>query len=133
MVELGGGMMMRGETSITSIDIRSGLSSGIAGSAVREDPADGVDELERPERLGEVLRGAHGEPGLLVALALVRGEHHDRYVLCSRLGLELTADLEAIRPWPHVDVEEDEVRLLGPSELERLGAVLGLEDRPALR
>src|SRR6266511_2403871 len=73
-----GGMVIRGETSITSIDIRSGLSSGMAGSAVREDPADSVDELERPEGLGFVLRRAHREPGLLVALAFVRRQHHDR-------------------------------------------------------
>src|SRR5687767_679869 len=104
-------MMIRGETSITSIDIRSGFSSGIAGSAVREDPADSVDELERSERLGEVLRSPDGEPRLLVALALVRGQHHDRNVLCSWLGLELSADLEAIRPGAHVHVQEDEVRL----------------------
>src|SRR6266704_4097587 len=86
------------------IDIRSGLSSGMAGSAVREDPADSVDELERPERLGEVLGRADREPGLLVALALVRRQHHDGDVLGARLGLELTADVEAIRPGSHVDV-----------------------------
>src|SRR5688500_8566700 len=99
-------MTMRGETSITSIDILSGFSSGIAGSAVSEDPADGVDELERSERLCQVLRRADGEPRLLVGLALVRGEHDDGDVLRSGLGLELPADLEAIRPGAHVDVEK---------------------------
>src|SRR5688572_398229 len=110
-------MMIRGETSITSIDIRSGFSSGIAGSAVREDPADSVDELERSERLGEVLRRPDGEPCFLVALALVGGEHHDWNVLCPGLGLELPADLEAIRAGPHVHIEKDQVRLLGACQL----------------
>src|SRR5712691_3062467 len=123
---------MRGETSITSIDIRSGLSSGMPGSAVREDPADGVDELERPERLREVLGRADRESCLLVALALVRRQHHDRDVLRARLGLQLSADIEAIRSGTHVDIEQDQVRLLSARELERLGAVLRLEDRPAL-
>src|SRR6266545_1054382 len=120
-------MVIRGETSITSIDIRSGLSSGMAGSAVREDPADSVDELERPEGLGEVLRRAHRESGLLVALALVGRQHHDRDVFGAGLGLELPADLEAVGPGTHVDVEEDQVGLLGARELARLGPVLGLQ------
>src|SRR5215210_4123627 len=125
-------MTIWGETSITSIDIRSGLSSGMRGSAVREDPADCVDKLQRTEGLGQVLRRTDRKSCALVALALVRGQHDDRDVLRAWLRLELTADLESIRPGAHVDVEENQIRLLRARELERLSAVLCLEDRPAL-
>src|SRR6267378_991341 len=80
----------RGDTSTVST-MSLVLSSLIdPASAVRQDSADRVDELERPERLREVLRRAGREPDRAVAVALVCGEHDDGNVLCRFVGLDLT-------------------------------------------
>src|SRR5687767_8091837 len=67
----------RGDTS--TVSTMSLTSSSLIGLplAVRQDSADRVDELERPEGLGEVLRCPSREADRAVAVALVRGEHHD--------------------------------------------------------
>src|SRR2546430_3164323 len=100
---------MFGETSTTSTVIRW-LSSAITTLVVGEDPADRVDELERPEGLREVLRRAGGHADRAVAVALVRRQHDDGDLLRRRVGLQHLADLEPVRARAHVDVEQDEVR-----------------------
>src|SRR5437773_2010699 len=111
----------------------SSLLIGPAASAMRQDPADRVDELQRAERLCQVLRRAGREADRAVAVALVRGQHHDRDIFGDFIGLDLAAHVEAIGARAHVDVQQDEVGLLGPDELERLIAILRLDNRPALR
>src|SRR5436309_8409679 len=86
--------------------------------AVRQDAADRVDELERSERLGQVLGRAGREPDRAVTVALVRGEHHDGYVFARVVGLDLAADVETVGARPHVDGQQDEGGLLRPAERE---------------
>src|SRR5437879_568966 len=121
----------RGETStVSTMSLVSSLPLIAAALAVRQDAADRVDELERPERLGEVLRRAGREPDRAVAVALVRGEHHDGNVLGGLVSLDLAAHVETVGAGPHVDVQEDEDGLLGADDVERLGAVLRFDDGP---
>src|SRR2546428_3180122 len=122
----------RGDTS--TVSTMSLVSSSLISNAlaVRQDAADRVDELERPEWLGEVLRRAGRESDRTITVAFVRGEHHDGDVLGGFVGLDLAAHVEAVRARPHVDVEKDEVRLLRPHQLERLVPILRFDDRPPL-
>src|SRR5438046_6896151 len=106
---------------------------GPAASAMRQDPADRVDELARPERLREVLRRAGREPDRAVAIALVRREHDDGDVLGGFVGLDLTAHVEAVGSGTHVYVQEDEVGLLRRDQLERLVRVFRFDARQLLR
>src|SRR4030081_1816557 len=71
----------RGDTS--TVSTMSLVLSSLLGRtlAVRQAPASRMDELERPERLCEVLRPSGRKPDPAVAVALVRGEHHDGDVL----------------------------------------------------
>src|SRR5438094_2631434 len=108
-------------------------STGMSLRGRGEDGPNGVDELQRPEWLREVLRGAGGEADRAIALAVMGGEHDDRDALRLVRGLELAADVESVRAGAHVDVEEHEVGLLGARHVEGLLPVLGLDDRPALR
>src|SRR5712691_3731783 len=101
----------RGDTSTVSTMSLASLSL-IGALAVRQDPADRVNELEWPERLGEVLRRAGGEADRAVAVALVRRKHHDGNVLRGFVSLDLAADVEAVGTGPHVDVQKDEVGFL---------------------
>src|SRR2546425_2202458 len=123
----------RGDTSTVSTMSLVSSSLIAAALAVRQDAADRVDELERPERLGEVLRRAGREPDRAVTVALVRGEHHDGNVLGGLVSLDLAAHVETVGAGPHVDVQEDEVGLLRADEVERLVAVLRFDDGPPLR
>src|SRR3979411_1237402 len=109
----------RGDTStVSTMSLVLSSLIGAAASAVREDPADRVDELERPERLRQVLRRAGREPDRSVAVALVRRGHDPGCVLCRLVGLDLAAHVEPVGPWAHIDVKENEVRLLRADQLE---------------
>ena len=66
---------------------------------------DAAAELAHRERLGDVVVGADLEPGDLVGLAALRGQHDDRH-LAARA--QLAADLDAVELGQH-QVEDDEV------------------------
>src|SRR4030088_797110 len=96
----------RGDTStVSTMSLVLSSLIGAAASAMREDPADRVDELERPERLRQVLRRSGREPDRAGAVALVRGEHDDGDVLCRLVALDLAAHVEPVGPWAHIDVQ----------------------------
>src|SRR5437016_13081219 len=87
---------------------------GPAASAMRQDPADRVDELERPERLREVLRRAGREPDRAGAIALVRREQARGDVLGRFVGLALTAHVEAFWSGTQAYVPDGAARLRRP-------------------
>ncbi len=85
-------------------------------------------ELAEAERLREVVVGADREPGDLVGLLGLGGEHQDR-----RPGhaLDLLADLEPVHPRQH-QVQDHEVGTMLGVEPDRPGSVARDEDREPL-
>jgi len=75
-------------------------------------------DLLQLERLGHVVRAAHGESLHLVEHLGVGADEDDRHLGQPRICLELCADLVAVE-LRHVDVEEDEIGRLATGGLER--------------
>ena len=77
------------------------------------------------KRLAQVVVRSCGDAAEL-GVAIVRcGEDDDGDEAAYRMRLQLLAHGDSVEP-RHVDVQQDEVRLLGRDRLERLDAVLGL-------
>src|ERR687887_3278 len=96
-----------------------------------EDVLDERGQLERVERLRDVVDAADVEAAGAVAELGPRGEEDDRNPARLLVEEELLGDAPAVEPGHH-HVEEDHVRLLGPGLLEAGGTVGGLEDVHAL-
>ena len=71
-------------------------------------------QLAHREGLGHVVVGSELEPGDLVRLGVLGGEHDDRDV---RRGPDLAAHIEPGHPGEH-QVEQDQVGLVGPCRLQ---------------
>src|SRR3712207_6038285 len=91
----------------------------------RDDPVQGVLEGVLVERLGDEEDGA-GVGRLLPHLRGALGGHEAEGHLRAGRAQRLQA-LDAGH-LGHVPVRQDQVRLLGPDQVERLPAVLGLDD-----
>src|SRR6185503_9412811 len=83
-----------------------------------ERPLHAREELDRVERLDDVVVGARGEPEDLVGRERLRGEHDDRRVRGLRVAAKPVRDLEAVDPRHH-HVQQDQVGTQAPGLLER--------------
>jgi hypothetical protein len=90
-----------------------------------KDRADPDGELPEAERLGEVVVRPDREPGHLVRLFGLRGQHQDGG---PSVALDPLADLEAVHPGEH-QVEHDQVGLVLAGGLDRFGTI-GRDDDP---
>ena len=100
----------------------------IDGHALLGPPEERPDpgrQLAQAERLGDVVVGAELQPDDLVELGVLGRQHDDRH---ARLGADDAADLDARQLREH-QVQEDEVRSLGPEHGQGLAAV-GRGDDP---
>jgi hypothetical protein len=77
---------------------------------------DAGDKLAGAERLGHVVVGADRQPDHEVGLVVTGGQHDDRH---PPVGLDAPAHLQPVEPRQH-EVEDDEVGLGGPAQLDRL-------------
>ena len=109
------------------------MSAGSASTACcslrRKIGPDAGGQLAQAERLGDVVVGAELEADDLVELRVLGGEHDDGH---ARLGPDDPADLDPGELGEH-EVEQDEVRALGPEADERLAPVGRGDDAVALR
>ena len=71
-------------------------------------PLDAREELDRVERLDDVVVGARGEPEHLVGRQRLGGQHDDRRVRRLRVPAKALRDLEPVDPRHH-HVEQDQV------------------------
>jgi hypothetical protein len=92
------------------------------------DRLDSRHEGSRIERLRDVIVRAELESDDRIDVVVASREHEDRRVPAPP---ELAAHLEAVDPREH-QVEDDEVRLVAPVELQAVLAVARCDDRPAL-
>ena len=106
------------------IDDRRRPSTATAWSDRRKQRADPGGQLAQAERLGHVVVGAELEPDDLVELGVLGRQHDDRH---AGLGPDDPADLDPRQLGEH-QVEQDEVRALGPEPDQRLAAVGGGDD-----
>src|SRR5438309_8095688 len=89
---------------------------------------DRVDELDRAERLQQVIGGADRAPFGLVGGLVVRAEHDDGYVPGQRITLERAADVEAVGLEAFErDIEQHQIGLRGPLELGERARVSGID------
>src|SRR5881296_710648 len=70
------------------------LAEGLDGRRLTQEAAKRVDEVDRPEWLDQVMRGARGEASLAVGRAVARGQHDYGDLLRGRIFLEELADVE---------------------------------------
>src|SRR5437867_810444 len=104
----------------------AGCLSQLVLQALREDGAAHTSgELDRFERLGEVVDTADLEALAQVLIAILRRDEDDRDVRRLRLGLETPAGLPAVNTRHH-HVEQDEIGLLAAGK--RDGALAGARD-----
>ena len=96
-----------------------------------EDVLDERGQLERVERLRDVVNAADVEAAGAVAELGPRGEEDDRDAARRPVEEELLGDAPAVEPGHH-HVEEDHVRPLRPRLVEAARAVGRLEDVHAL-
>ena len=108
-----------------SLQIRGGLTQLVL-EALGEDRAPHARcELDRFERLGDVVDPADFEALAQIFVSVPRGDEDHGDVRCLRLGLEAAAGLPAVHAGHH-HVEQDQVRLLGPRKGDR--ALAGARD-----
>src|SRR5262245_24596948 len=101
-------------------------SSGAIGSPATENGLHPRTKLLRAEGLADVVVRAGVEAALNVGLLCARGEQDDRHLARRFLLAETTRQLEAVH-LRHHHVEDRQIRLRGPGELECLRAVACLE------
>ena len=83
---------------------------------------DDVGQGRGVERLRDVADAPCLVPSAYVAFLGPRAQEHDRDIPCLLVRSESLGDLPAVQPRKH-DVEQDEVRLLRASKLDRLRPV----------
>jgi hypothetical protein len=84
------------------------------------------EQLAEPERLGEIVVGAHLEPDDLVDLLALGGDHDDGH---GRPGTQLAAHRQAVHVG-QADVEQDEVGLASRQRRAPGGRALDVESFP---
>src|SRR6185312_4869949 len=97
-----------------------------------QEPLDGLQEIGHRYRLGDIGLTAAFADLFLVALHGKGGDGDDRDRLQGIILLDPFGDLEA-GDLRQLNIHEDEVRMMGARQLERLHAVLGLQRRVAVR
>src|SRR5207248_3424593 len=113
------------------------LAEALNGRWISKEPAQSVDEVDRPEWLHQIVRRARGHAFLAVRGAVARGQHDHRDVPGIWICLELPANVEARRPVHALlierDVEQHRLGRIAPREVEGLIDGRRLRDGPARR
>src|SRR5215212_7352728 len=99
----------------------------LPSGTTRHDVRDERCEPDRVEGLQDVAEGAELLRAATVVGRGARGEEDDRNLVRALVGVELLRHRPPVEARHH-QVEEDDVRLLGTRELERLLAVRRLDD-----
>src|SRR5690348_10466300 len=119
-------------SSLTLTSTSSTTSTRADMAASVQEPLDGLQEIRHRYRLGDIGLAAALADFFLIALHGKGGDGDDRDRLQSIILLDPFGDLEA-RDLGQLNIHEDEVRMMGARQLERLHAVLGLQRRVAVR
>src|SRR5262245_25335294 len=118
--------MTKRTSAIPTKTIAVRASTDVIGSAATENGLHPRAKLLRAERLADVIIRPGVEPALDVGLLAARSEQDDRHLARRFVLAETSRHLEAVQ-LRHHHVEDGEIRLRAPSELERLCAVTCLE------
>jgi hypothetical protein len=122
---------MTGEVDLDPLEVDDGRRR-LERDCLLGAPKEGSDpggQLAQAERLRDVVVGAQLEPDDLVELGVLCRQHHDRH---ARFRADDPADLDARQLGQH-EVEQDEIRALGPELCQCLAAVSSRDNPESLR